>query len=554
MKGIIKFLILIISVRIVSAQELSNITEQKPFTMNGSVSTLGSLSTGTTTYANAALSGVLTPTVYGFSFPFSFTLSTYGNNYSQPFNIAGISPSYKWIKTHFGYRNMSFSKYTLNGIQFLGAGIELTPADFVRIGAMSGRFRSAVEEDTLKMGSAIPSYQRNGYAFKLGFGGSTNYIDLSFSRITDDTTSLRKRPIKNLGITPQDNAAVGISSRFSLSGFSLEAEAGASLLTKNTLSTIVNLDSTNIPKFITQNYTTHLTSSLTFAGRAAASYTSPQFGVRAGIEYTEPEYQTLGSTGVYNDYIKWNVAPYFSMLNGSLRLSGNYSTQHDDLFKVKIFETSSNSISGNISYNALNWGFDINASNSTLSQTTRNINFKDDSLRANNSSFNIGLSPRYTLASEELSHMFLLSINSNIFTDKNLKTAIYSNNSSHSVSASYSCDNSKININYGTNLIYTTNSSAQNNSSSIGFSVNGSKNFLKDNTLSVSSSLSYNHSKYDAISYNIVSLSANSTYKITKEDNISLNTNTTFSKGESSSPAINFTGGLNYSRSFNIVK
>lgn len=88
------------------------------------------------------------------SLPFSFSYSnavfdyTYPQN-QQSFNQFGLSPKYKWITLHGGYRSMTFSPYTLNGHIFLGGGAELAPSDKVDIALMYGRLQKAVEFDTL---------------------------------------------------------------------------------------------------------------------------------------------------------------------------------------------------------------------------------------------------------------------------------------------------------------------------------------------------------------------------------------------------------------------
>lgn len=40
--------------------------------------------------------------------PFSASFSQQQSNFTQPFNQYGISPKYKWVTAHIGYRNMTF--------------------------------------------------------------------------------------------------------------------------------------------------------------------------------------------------------------------------------------------------------------------------------------------------------------------------------------------------------------------------------------------------------------------------------------------------------------
>jgi hypothetical protein len=82
-----------------------------------------------------SLFGSVNLSIYGWSLPFSVAISQQGTAFSHPFARYGVSPEYKWVKLYLGYRNMRFSEFTMNGITFLGAGVELTPGKF-RFSAM----------------------------------------------------------------------------------------------------------------------------------------------------------------------------------------------------------------------------------------------------------------------------------------------------------------------------------------------------------------------------------------------------------------------------------
>ena len=130
---------------------------------------------------------------------------------TQPFNRYGVSPYYKWIKLHAGYRSMRFNPYTLNGLQFFGGGIELEPKGF-RFGAFYGRFSKPVAQDTLASISPFPSYERTGYGVKIGVGSPRNYVDLSMVHVHDDPSSIPEA-VGNARFTPMENLAAGISGR-----------------------------------------------------------------------------------------------------------------------------------------------------------------------------------------------------------------------------------------------------------------------------------------------------------------------------------------------------
>ena len=51
---------------------------------------------------NYVVSGNVAMNLYGINIPVSFTFSNRNFKYSQPFNIVGISPSYKSLRLHAG--------------------------------------------------------------------------------------------------------------------------------------------------------------------------------------------------------------------------------------------------------------------------------------------------------------------------------------------------------------------------------------------------------------------------------------------------------------------
>jgi len=101
--------------------------------------------------------------------PFNFNISQQNSNYTHPFNQFGMSPHYKAFTLHAGYSVMNFSDYSLNGVNFLGAGLEVYPQkSWVRGKILAGRFIEAVPynaESSLFLNN--PAYERWGYGLLL---------------------------------------------------------------------------------------------------------------------------------------------------------------------------------------------------------------------------------------------------------------------------------------------------------------------------------------------------------------------------------------------------
>ena len=147
--------------------------------------------------------------------PFSLTWYNHSKkgSFYQPFNQFGISPTYKWLKVHLGYRNLTFSEFTLSGYTFLGAGVEATPGKF-RFGAVYGKFNQnstydlamadSIENDADGMGGK--SRVRNREPLRRPFGAEDR-----------GQYQAVRSAIHQPGMpTPEQNVAFGLTSRFEI--------------------------------------------------------------------------------------------------------------------------------------------------------------------------------------------------------------------------------------------------------------------------------------------------------------------------------------------------
>ena len=177
--------------------------------------------------------GSFAPSFYGFSLPFSFVITQYSKSYTTPFTYLGISPSYKWIKLHLGYRSIAFSPLVFDGQSFLGAGIELSPKGFY-FGAFYGRLNKAISEDTTYGHTLQPQYARTGYGLKLGVGGKKNNISIMLFHAKDDSGSITRIPDSLTTILPQENSVIGTSWHFTFfRHLTLTGDLAASLFNRD---------------------------------------------------------------------------------------------------------------------------------------------------------------------------------------------------------------------------------------------------------------------------------------------------------------------------------
>ena len=167
------------------AQDLSNIDKKNPVKVTGGIS-----ATQTFYYAQGIqnrrdpyywmLNANLNVDILGLNIPFSATQSEQNRSYTQPFNTYGISPRYKSVTAHMGYRSLPFSNYTLGGNMFLGAGVEIAPsASLIKFSVLYGRFTKAVAvQETEGAISGTPAFERMGYGGKVSIGKINHSIDL----------------------------------------------------------------------------------------------------------------------------------------------------------------------------------------------------------------------------------------------------------------------------------------------------------------------------------------------------------------------------------------
>ena len=305
-----------------SAQNVEEILEfrkKKPLKISGSISANVTQFNSTPKQSRQSftyqLSGSINMSLYELlNIPISFNLNNYGAKFSYPSlpNRLSLHPSYKWVRAHIGDVSMSFSPYTLNGHQFTGAGIELTPGRW-QISAMGGRLLRRVDADSLNP-FIRPNYERWGYgakvryeANKFALGGTVFMAKDKMSNISFDTDAL--------GIYPKGNIAIGLEGSLSIiKDLKLSLEYGLSIMQRDLR--------------VKEKSYYHA-----FKADLAYSFLGNTIGI--GYERISPDYETLGAYYFNNDYenATLNYSRNFFKDRLSLALSGG--VQRDDLSNQK---------------------------------------------------------------------------------------------------------------------------------------------------------------------------------------------------------------------------
>lgn len=482
-----------------SAQDLSQLKNSKPFTINGNLSSTANMysisgkesSRDPFTYI---LAGNVDISVYGLHLPFSFMYGGQNLSYAQPFNRFGFSPEYKWVKVHLGYRSMNYSSYTLAGHSFLGVGVELNPGK-LRLSGVYGRFKQKTIPNTANPLDTLYAPTRKGYSFKVGVGSQSNYFDLILLKIVDDSLSVdlsKRGKLKEL----QSNTVLGTHFRFKLTkSLVWETEGAVSLLTKNMADKLfTNIDNAmlnRLSKAVNLNasseYSTAWNSSLMFTARLYS----------LGVQYRRisPNYQSFGAYYFNTDVENMTLNGKFSMFKRKLNMNGNFGLQRDNLRKNKA--TSSERIISMLNANYSSGKiFSINGSysNYSINQQAGRIPL-NDTIKLYQTNRSISLMPMLTFSKVNVQQVIQLNAMLTNMIDHNPNTAANSEVSSRVGMFNYFINHSKLEATLMTGLNYTSMTSATMNQTLYGFSTDIGKTFYK-RKLSTNLSLSINRSDY----------------------------------------------------------
>jgi hypothetical protein len=120
-------------------------------------------------------------------FTFSYSGSQYDFNTVRINRQFGLSPSYKAVTLHLGYRTMNFSEFTLNNTQFIGAGINYSNENFpVEIKMMKGELiLPLVTFDPSFPVEQLSNVKRNAFAIDIGLKMNNGKTNLSVFKSED---------------------------------------------------------------------------------------------------------------------------------------------------------------------------------------------------------------------------------------------------------------------------------------------------------------------------------------------------------------------------------
>lgn len=403
-------------------KNVKDITKQDPITVNGS------LSASSVFYEAFGIKPRRDPFYWVFnanltinlfnkiSVPFSGTFTQQDKNFSngidkfsQPFNQFGLSPKYKWLTVHAGYRVMDFSEFTYSGTMFLGGGVEINPEKSLVSGsAFYGRLVKAIPIGGINgIVVSMPAYNRMGGGGKLRVGTENNNADLIFFKAKDDKYSI---PFDtSLKVTPAENQVIGISTKQKIN--KLITVAGTfsySMYTENLFQEVTRIEGFT---YANQIYTIRPSSSFNKAITEEINFTPDKFRFGFKHKRIDPDYKTMGAIFLANDVDEYSMNSSFSLLKNKLNISSSLGLQQNNLDKMQSYTSKRIIGSINTSYNFtdhLNAG--VNYSN--FSSNTIPVRFgTSDTIKLVQLTQSGGIVSNYSFGKKDIKHN--LNFNSN---------------------------------------------------------------------------------------------------------------------------------------------
>jgi hypothetical protein len=463
-------------------------SEDKAFRLTGNISL------NTVAYASdrnqfgrdpltSILSANISIRAFGIETPLFFVLSTLQKKYAQPFNQFGLSPRWKWVTLHLGYRNITFSEFTLAGHTFLGAGLELNPG-ILRFGFIYGRFDRVTGISPVFETDSLPKFARKGWAVKVGLGREQRFVDLIFMRIRDDSTSLHQ-PGTGAIRTPEQNVVTGINSHFTLlKKLSLQAEGALSLYTPDMWAQpISDIEEDSRLRSINKFLVVNQSSEYYTAVRTSLQYKDLSWSLKLEYKRIDPRYRSMGAYFFNDDLENLTINPFVALFKHKLSLSGSLGLQKDNLKGTKR-STSQRSI-GNLNVSFMpsyKFGVDAGYSNYSIYQKAGRLAL-NDTTRVRQTTHSFSLTPRLLFINTVRSHMIMMIYNLSSFDDQNRFTQDFTQITSHIAQVNYILGLIKTRWSFTFGLNYNAMNSVMISSSAYGATLGISKSLMKGKLL-----------------------------------------------------------------------
>ncbi len=493
-----------------------------------------------------------------FDVPFSIMLNKGDRKLNRPtYSYYGISPKYKWITVHAGYRSMNFSSYTYSGLTFLGGGIEVEPPESViKVSCFYGRFNKAIPVNFAQADITHVAYERFGMGTKIGFVKNGQSAEFIFFRAKDDIHSIHIDPDSVSDVKPKENLVFGINTSNQIGKrIHLKLEYAASFLTNDLSAVEKNTDKSTVNKLLSKLYNPRYSSISDHVLSGNISYTGNSYVLGISYKRVGPEYKSLGTSYSSNDLEDWMLNASKSFFENRINLSGSFGKQRNNLAEREESTNRRNIgslMASVIPVERLNISLNYSNFNSNTSPTTIQVN---DSVKFIQTTKNKGINLSYNTGKKNLKHSFSSTYNIQDANTLNQTTTESVSNDTKVKTVLFS---------YGLNIVparLVINTSMSNTSfrqdtiisKTLGPTFGASRSFFK-NKVNTNISLSFlkqENGSYQSSDVTVISLSAS--YTFFKKHSIGINNIISVNhtvQPEQSSRYREMRGSIRYSYSF----
>ena len=368
----------------------------------------------------------------GIAIPFSASFSQQQNEFTQPFNQVGLSPKYKSVTVHAGYRSMSFSPYTLGGKTFLGGGIEIKPKDsWIQASVLYGRFARAVQTGGNDGNvSGIATYERWGYGAKVQMGNKTNLVAISLFRGRDDENSILADST-NAYIAPAENLVWSIFTKHKIAKkVTFDFEYAFSGYTRDTRNTNEVLDNFNYYNNLGGLFTPNATTQYNKAIVTNLTYAHQKYNLKFTYKRIDPQYLSMGTPFLNNDLENLTGAVTWKMFKKKFGITTTGGFQRNNLDGLKATKETRLAMGLNLTYTykkKMNMSFNY----ANFKSDVRQAQFIEiDSLEFFQVTHNLSFRTNYKLGNSKFSKKdIIFSTNYQLATDSyDSETTISNNN------------------------------------------------------------------------------------------------------------------------------
>ncbi len=489
----IVIIILIFSNVIANAQDYSNMKSSDWFDVKGNISTSGSFADYSNTSNveqnpwSSTVNAGLNFRVAGIDIPLNFTyVDGKRTNYNDPFYRYGLSPRYKWLTLHLGYRSIPMSPYLYSGMTSKGVGAEIKLKHFNFL-LFTGELNKEREYDAKNVN--IPArFKRDAYGLKMAFKSSISNFSLALLKVKDKVNSIKASP--EIKITPKDNLAgeLAFSLRF-LKYFNFRSVVAASILTDD-IKDGQKLDNEYADKF-SSLIDARMNSKNGYLTNNSLGFQKGNFGINAVYSLISEDYSSLGLPGLGKNVRNTSVNTNLNLFKGKLNFNANVALSKNNLNNQHLFTNSNNMYSLNITSvlsKHLNISTNYNLVNTYQSDGTQKVDPKTQ-LDLFSHSFNIV--PTYTDSHKKYTQNFSLACNYNASINANEEFEYANNSNNITLSPTYSLNINKLDLNVGINYSFGLTEAGANKTNRHIIGVFASQSYFKEKNLSANANMSY---------------------------------------------------------------